>query len=119
MLDGVPGFVRGDPEGRDRRGVVNVAGKAKPLLGRIVMIAQKIVRLDHLDVVNLRRLQNLPRAFRAGDVGARAHLAPASKRAFDANLRPNADDQRHANIKQPVTSAVSDWVKHSCLKCVC
>src|SRR5256714_11728270 len=115
MLDGVPGFVRGNPEGRDRRGVVNVAGEAKPFLGRIVMITQKIVRLDHLDIVNLRRLQNLPRALRAGDVGARAHLAPASKRAGDANLCPNADNQRHANIKQPVTSAVSYWVEHALL----
>ena len=76
MLNGVPGFVRGDPERRDRRGVVNIAGKAELFLGRIVMIAEKIVRLDHLDIVNLRRLQNLARAFRAGDVGARAHLAP-------------------------------------------
>src|SRR5438309_10863320 len=111
MLNGMPGFVRGDPEGRDRRGVVNVAGEAKPFLGRIVMITQKIVRLDHLDIVNLRRLQNLPRAFRACNIGARAHLAPAPKRAAYANLRPNSDNQRHANIKQRVTSAVSDWVE--------
>ena len=33
-------------------------------LGRIVMVAQKIVRLHDLDIVNLCRLQNLTRTFR-------------------------------------------------------
>src|SRR5207248_6556027 len=56
MLDGVPGFMRGNSKRCDRRGVVNVAREAKSFLRRIVMIAQKIVRLNHLDVVNLRRL---------------------------------------------------------------
>src|ERR1700720_1995294 len=119
MLDGVAGFVRGNTKRRDRRRVVNVAGKTKLFLGRIVMIAQKIVRLDHLDIMNLRRLQDLARAFRAGDVGARAHLAPAPKGAAYTNLRPDTDDQRHADIKQIMTAAESDWVEHSCLKCVC
>ena len=59
MLDGVPGFVRGNTEGCDRGGVVNVARETKLFLGRIVMIAQKIVRLHHLDIVNLRRLQKV------------------------------------------------------------
>ena len=99
VLNGVPGFVRGNAERGDRRRVVNVARKAKLLARRIVMIAQEIVRLDHLDIVNLRRLQNFPRAFRAGDVGARPHLAPFLERAADAKLRPNADDQRHAQYK--------------------
>src|SRR5437588_3094 len=111
--------MRGNAEGRDRRGIVNVARETKRFLGRIVMIAQKIVRLHYLDIVNLGRLQNFARAFRAGDVGARAHLAPAPKRAAHANLRPDADDQRHADIKQPMTPAISDWVEHSRLKCVC
>src|SRR5439155_3827787 len=39
--------------------------------------------------------------------------------AAHANLRPDTDDQRHADIKHPMTPAVSDWVEHSCLKCVC
>src|SRR5207253_9128978 len=60
-----------------------------------------------------------PAASRAVNVGARANLAPATKRAAHANLRPNSDNQRHANIKQPVTPAVSDWVEHARLKCVC
>jgi len=34
------------------------------------MVAEKIVRLDHIDIVDLGRLQNLTRAFRAGDIRA-------------------------------------------------
>ncbi len=109
MLDGMPGFVRGDPRGTRPKAIVNVAREAKLFLGRIVMIAQKVVRLDHLNIVNLRRLQNLPRAFRAGDVGARAYLCSTVQTLLlTRNLRPNANNQRHANIEQPVTSAVSD-----------
>src|SRR5438874_11591344 len=115
----MPGFVRSNPEGRHRWRIVNVAGKAKHFLGRIVMVPQKIVRLHDLDIVNLRRLQNLACAFRPGDVGTRAHLAPTRESTAHANLRPNADDQGHAYIEQPVTSAESDWVEHACLKCVC
>ena len=40
------------------------------------MIAEVIVQLDDIDIVNVRGLQNLTRRFRAGDVGARAHCAP-------------------------------------------
>src|SRR5438477_8420173 len=115
----MPGFVRSNPEGRHRWRIVNVAGKAKHFLRRIVMVPQKIVRLHDLDIVNLRRLQNLARAFRASDIRARQHLTPARECAAHTNLGPNADDQRHAYIKEPVTSAESDWVEHSCLKCVC
>src|SRR5439155_22732882 len=111
---------RGNTERRHRRRVVNVAGETKLFLSRIVMIAQKIARLHYLDIVNLRRLQNFAGAFRARDVGARAHLAPASKSAAYTNLRPDTNDQRHADIKQIMTpAAVSDWVEHSCFKCVC
>src|SRR6476620_5279294 len=119
MLNGVPGFVRGNPERRHRWCIVNVTGKAKLFLGRIVMVPQKIVRLHDLDIVNLRRLQNLARTFRPRDVGACAHLAPTREGAAYTNLRPNADDQRNAYIKEPVTSAESNWVEHSCFKCVC
>jgi len=83
------------------------------------VIAQKIVRLHHIDIVNLCRLLNLACAFRTRDVGARAHLTPAPKGPAYPKLRPNTDDQRHAEIKQKVTAAVSDWVEHSCFKCVC
>ncbi len=82
VLNGVAGFVRGDAERGDRWRVVNVRRKAKPLVGRIVVVAEIIVRLDHFDVVNLRRLQNLAGRFRAGNVRARAHLAPLSGRRW-------------------------------------
>src|SRR5215471_14261956 len=112
------GLMRSNPEGCDRWRIVNVAGKAKDFLCRVIMVPQKIVRLHDLDIVNLRCLQNLACALRAGDIRARPNLAPTRERAFDANLRPNANDQRNAYVKQPVTSSGSDRVKHSCFKCV-
>ena len=65
VLDGVAGFVRGDAERSHRRCVVNVAGKAKPLLRRIVVITEVVVDLDHVDVADVGRLQNFARRFGA------------------------------------------------------
>ena len=63
------------------------------------MVAEKIVGLDNLDIVDLRSLQNFPGALGAGDVRARAHFAPAIERAAHANLRPDAENQRNADVK--------------------
>lgn len=80
------------------------------------MIAEKIIRLHNIDIVDLRGLQNLPRALRAGNVRARSHLAPFTECALNPDLRPNADDRRHYYIEQPVmTSAESNGVEHSYL----
>ena len=57
MLNGVPGFVRGDAERSDRRRVVNVRRKAKRFLRRIVMVAEEIIRFD-----DLRRHESAPPA---------------------------------------------------------
>ena len=56
VLNGVAGFVRGDAKRSDRRRVVNVRRQAKRLLGRIVMVAEEIIRFDDIDVMDLRRL---------------------------------------------------------------
>ena len=62
------GLMRGDTKCGDRRCVVNVRRKTKSFTGRIIVVAEKIVRLDHLNIGDLGRLQNLARAFRAGDI---------------------------------------------------
>ena len=69
------------------------------------MVAEVIVRFDHLDVVDLRRLQNLAGRFGAGNIRGRAHLAPFLEGAADAKLRPQTDDQRKPNQQQPVRTS--------------
>ena len=97
-----PIFVRGDAERGDRGRVVNVGRKAKPLLCRVVVIAEIIIQLDHLDVANVGGLQNLPRRFRPGDIRARADRAPFFESAADAKLRPETDEQRNADQDQVI-----------------
>ena len=97
MLNGVAGFVGGDAERGYGRRVVNIAGKTKPLLCRVVMIAEVIVDFDDLDVANVGRLQNFARRLGAGDIRARPDRAPFFERAADAELRPHRDDQRDAD----------------------
>ena len=68
------------------------------------MVTEKIVRLHDVNVMDLRRLQNFPRALCAGNIDTRSHLAPTAKRAGDPNLRPNSNDQGDADVEQPVRS---------------
>jgi hypothetical protein len=63
------------------------------------VVTQKTIGFDYVNVMNLGRLQNLARAFRASDIGARPHFAPTPERVTYANLRPNAYDQRHADVE--------------------
>src|SRR5437763_15751420 len=79
-----------------------VAREAKLFARRIVMIAEEIVGLDNIDIVNLRRLQDLARAFRARNVGAGPHRAPFSKRATHPELRPKRSDHRNTDVEQPI-----------------
>src|SRR5690242_16172149 len=72
------------------------------LLGRIVMITQKVIRLHDVDIVNLSCLQNFARALGSRDVPGRTNFAPATKGAAHANLRPDSDDQRDTDVKEPV-----------------
>src|ERR1700720_1197397 len=114
MLNRVSGFVRGNPKSCHRWRVEDIAGKAKLLLRRVVMVAKEIVCLHHIDIVDLGGLQNLARAFRAGDVRGRAHFPPFTEGAANADLRPDADNQGHADVEQPTTSAKADWIEHAC-----
>ena len=66
------------------------------------MVAEIIVRLDDIDIVNLRRLQNFARRFRTGDVRTRTHRAPPAESGADAELRPQADNQGHTDQQQPM-----------------
>jgi hypothetical protein len=100
----------GNSKRRHRWRIENVARETQLLLRRIVMIPEKIVRLDNINIVNLRGLQNFSRAFRAGDIGTRSYLAPPPKGVRDANLRPNTDDCRNNKVEQPVLTAESVWV---------
>src|SRR5213592_4155688 len=105
--------MRGNAERSDRRCTVNIARKTKFLARRIVMIAEKIVCLDNIDIVDLCRLQDLACTFRSGNVGRGPHLAPAAERAAHANLRPNPNDQWNPNVKQPMRSKTeSVRIKH-------
>ena len=48
---------------------------------------------------------------------ARAHLAPFSKRAAHAKLRPKPDNQRHAYVSSSqLDAAETVRIKHACLK---
>src|SRR6476646_11121486 len=85
-----------------RRRIVNVARKVQLLLCRIVVIAQKIVRLYDVDILNLICLEDLSGTFSPGDIPARTHLAPMAKRTFHPDLRPNSNDQWDADVEQPV-----------------
>src|SRR4051794_4490595 len=98
----MPTFVCGDAQCSYRRRIVNVAREVQLLLCRIVVVAQKIVRLHDVDIMNLGCLEDLSRAFSSGDIPARAHLAPMTKCTAHPNLRPNSNDYWHADVEQPV-----------------
>src|SRR5262249_30869273 len=84
------------------RRIVNVARQVQLLLCRIVVVAQKIVRLYDVDIVNLSCLEDFACAFGSGDISARANFAPPAKRAGHTHLRPNPNDQWDADEEQPV-----------------
>src|ERR1700730_8131596 len=78
------------------------------------MVPKKTVRLHNIDILNLGCLQNFTRAFSTGDIRTRPHFAPFTERARDSNLCPNPDDQRDADVKQPVRSKTKTvWIKHT------
>ena len=91
------GFMRRDPERGDRGRMINVSRKTKPLSHWIIMIAQEVVSLDHLNIVDVCRLQNFPGRFRAGDIRGRAHRSPFLESAAHPELRDEPDDQRSAH----------------------
>src|SRR5438552_10386191 len=84
--------------------MINIARQVQFLVSRIIMVSKKIVRLYNFHILYLGRPQNFLRALRTGDVRARPHLAPFSERASHPNLRPNSQDQWHADVEQPVRS---------------
>ncbi len=114
MLNRVPGLVGRDTKSSYRWRVINVARKAKLLLCRIVVIAEEIVCLHNIDIVDLRGLQNLTCAFRAGDVRARADFTPTIERTGDANLGPDAENHRNNQVKEEMMTAKADWIGHFC-----
>src|SRR5262245_17527150 len=106
----MPAFVRRDAQCSYRRRIVNVARQVQLLLCRIVVVAQKIVRLHDVDIMNLRCLEDFSRAFSPGDIPARTHFAPMAKRTAHPNLRPNSNDQWDADVEQPVgTETKTGW----------
>src|SRR6266436_9026775 len=93
--------------------MINIARQVQFLVSRIVMVPKKIVRLHNFHILYLGRPQNFLRALRAGDVRARPHLAPFSERTGHPNLRPNPQDQWHADVEQPERSKTKTvWRKH-------
>src|SRR5580765_1910952 len=111
----MPALVRGDAQCCYRRRVINVARQVQLFLCRIVVVAQKIVRLYDVDIRNLGCPEDFACAFSSGDIPARAHLAPMAKRAAHPNLRPNANDQWDADVEQPVGSKPkTGWAADKC-----
>src|SRR5262245_42093504 len=98
----MPAFVCRDAQCSYRRRIVNVARQVQLLLCRIVVVAQKIVGLYDVDILNLGCLEDLTCAFSSGDIPARTHLAPMAKRTFHPNLRPNSYNQWDADVQQPI-----------------
>src|SRR5439155_19573886 len=93
-----------------RMRIVNVAPQMQLLLCRIVVVAQKIVRLYDVHILNLGSLEDFACAFSSGDIPVRTHLAPPAKHAAHPNLRPNSNDQRDADVEQPVgTQTKTVW----------
>src|SRR5206468_11861839 len=84
--------------------MINIARQVQFLVSRIVMVSKKIVRLHNFHILYLGRPQNFLRALRTSGVRTSPHLAPFSERAGHSNLRPNSQDQWHANVEQPVGS---------------
>ena len=117
VLYRMPGFVGRDPKSSYRRRVVNIARKAKLLLCRIVVVAEEIVCLHNIDIVDLRGLQNLARALRASDVRACPDFSPSIERTGDTNLRPDSKNCRNNQVKKEVMTAETDWIEQSCFKC--
>src|SRR5437764_15339278 len=81
--------------------MINIARQMQLLLGRIVMVTEKIVRLHDVNILDLRRLHNFPRALCASDVRACTHIAAPTKSATDPNLPPNSNNQWNPNVEQP------------------
>src|SRR5437762_2500598 len=103
--------MRSNTERRHRGRVINVAREVQLLLGRIVMVAEKIVRLHDINIMDLCGLQDFARALGASDIRARTHFAPTAKCAAHPNLRPNSDDQGDADVQQPMRSQTKTrWI---------
>src|SRR5262249_399969 len=98
----MPALVCGDAQRCYRRRVINVGRQVQLFFGWVVMISQKIVRLHDVDILNLGCLEDFACAFSPSNIPARTHLAPTAKRAAHPKLRPKSDDQRDADVKQPV-----------------
>src|SRR5262249_35855177 len=95
------------------RRVINITRQMQLLLGRIVMVAEKIVRLHDVNVTDLRRLQDFARTLGTRNVRACAHLAPPAERAAYPNLRPNSNDQWDADVNQPIRpQPETRWIIH-------
>src|SRR5262245_55744607 len=108
-------LVCGDAQCSYRRRIVNVARQVQLLLCRIVVVAQKIVRLYDVDIMNLGCLEDFACAFSSSDIPVRAHLAPMAKSTAHPNLRPNSNDQWNADVEQPVGSQTkTGWAADKC-----
>ena len=97
MLDRVAGFVGGDAECGEAGAVIVVLAQSEALIGRIVVIGQRAVAFDDLDVVDAGAFHHRCGGFAAGDASTRGHLHIFAVSAFDFHLRPQADGNRNEN----------------------
>src|SRR5437868_2807354 len=110
-------FVRRHAQRSDRWGVIHVCRKAEPLTRRIVVVPEKIIGFDDINIMDLGSLQDLTRGFGAADVRAGPDFTPFAEGTTNADLRPNTDDKGHADVQKPVTAkAETARVKHVYLK---
>src|SRR2546423_7708707 len=98
------GFMRRDPKRGDGGRVVNVGREMELLARRIVVVAEKIVRLHDLHVVDPGRRQNFAGCLSASNIRSGPDRPPFLKSAADAKLRDQPDDERYAHQEKPVRS---------------
>ena len=97
MLDGVTRLVRGDTERGDARGVVDIRRQAKPLVDRIVVVAEHVVDLAHFDIVDFGGIEDLAGRLRSGHARTGRHLFVFAESRGDPHLGVKPEQQRHAD----------------------
>ena len=100
MLDGVAGFVRGDAQRGHAWRAVDVGRQTEPLFDRIVMVAEHVVDLADLDIVDLRGVEDFARGLRSGHSGSRGDFLVSAERGRNAHLGVKTEDKRNSDQQQ-------------------
>ena len=97
MLDRMSTLVRGDPERCNGRRSVNFRRQAKPAVGRVVVVAQRVADLNNFDIIDASSKEDPLRRLGPGDVRNGPHLAPTLKGTRYFRLGPETDQHRDSD----------------------